>query len=108
MRYKMIYYTRKTGEKVTIAESTFAGKRVKGTSVCLVEDTYNKDFGDKLAKNRCDLAIANKRIKYILGLIREETVKRKRLEQLDKELDERLEKAVARLNELKEIGNSLI
>ena len=62
MKYKMIYYTKKTGEHVTIAESTFAGRRVKGVSVCHVEDTYDKEFGDKLAQARCDHAISMKRL----------------------------------------------
>ena len=50
MKYKMIYYTKKTGEHVTIAESTFAGKRVKGVSVCHVEDTYDKYLKESRGK----------------------------------------------------------
>ena len=65
MRYKMIYYTKPTGEKVTIAESTFAGRRVKGVSVCNVADTYNKEFGDALAKAKCDNAISLKRVERL-------------------------------------------
>lgn len=65
MRYKMIYYTKPTGERVTVAESTFAGKRVKGVAVCHINDAYDKEFGDKLAKARCDHAISTKRVRRI-------------------------------------------
>jgi len=65
MRYKMIYYAKPTGERVTVAESTFAGKRVKGVAVCHINDTYDKEFGDKLAQARCDHAISTKRVRRI-------------------------------------------
>lgn len=46
-----------------IAISSFAGKTVKGVAKCDPEDTFSREFGEKLAAARCDKKVAFKRVK---------------------------------------------
>jgi hypothetical protein len=57
------YDTRK-GEKrhKVVAESTFAGKKVRGVAKCAPGDEYDPDIGMNLATLRCNLKIAAKRL----------------------------------------------
>ena len=44
-----------------IALSTYAGKTVRGVAKCHPNDTFNVEFGRKLAAARCNAKIAAKR-----------------------------------------------
>jgi uncharacterized protein YdaU (DUF1376 family) len=57
---KYRYY--QNGNKI-IAVSTYAGKTVRGVSVCHGNDSFNLDTGKKLAALRCNEKIAAKRMK---------------------------------------------
>ena len=48
------------GNKI-IAVSTYAGKLVRGVSICHPEDIYNLDTGKRLAAARCNEKVAIKR-----------------------------------------------
>lgn len=58
-RYK---YT-KDGGNTVIVISTYAGKTVKGIAKCDPNDKFSYDYGQKLAKARCDVKISKKRYK---------------------------------------------
>ena len=58
MRYK--YYT--DNKTIVIAISTYAGKEVKGIAKCSPSDNFDFEKGATLARLRCDLKIADKRI----------------------------------------------
>lgn len=57
------YFNSKTGCLTIKAESTYAGKRVKGIAVCHPNDAYVPETGTKLAVLRCAEKIAEKRMK---------------------------------------------
>lgn len=46
-----------------IAVSSYAGKTVKGVAKCSPEDTFDVEKGKQLAAARCNLKIAEKRVK---------------------------------------------
>ena len=48
------------GNKI-IATSTYAGRTVRGVSICHPEDNYNKETGMRLAAARCNEKVAQKR-----------------------------------------------
>ena len=54
--YKFVH----TGNMV-IAITTYAGKTVKGYAKCHLSDTFDQEFGEKLAKARCNVKVAKKR-----------------------------------------------
>lgn len=63
MRYKEIECVSKSGAKSCIVMSTFAGKPVKGIAKCdTSKDTYDREKGMALAKARCDVKVAEKRL----------------------------------------------
>lgn len=66
MRYKIYQSDRKT-----IVVSTYAGKPVRGVSICSLEDEYNEATGIEIAKARCDAKIAMKRLKRAEDKLRE-------------------------------------
>lgn len=47
--------------KKVIAVSTFAGKTVRGVAKCHPNDSFDEEFGKKLAVARCNLKVAQKR-----------------------------------------------
>lgn len=49
------------GKKV-IAVTTYAGKTVRGVAVCHDGDTFDLEFGKKLAAARCNIKVARKRV----------------------------------------------
>jgi len=49
------------GNKV-IAVSTYAGKTVRGVSICHENDVYNSEVGHKLAAARCNEKVSAKRV----------------------------------------------
>ena len=54
-----------------IAVSTFAGKPVRGVAVCAEDDEFDLEFGKKLAKARCDVVVAKKRLnRAMISLMR--------------------------------------
>jgi hypothetical protein len=58
-RYKIF----RDGKGKVIVASSYAGKIVRGVAKCNENDTYNEDTGIALAAARCDVKIADKRIK---------------------------------------------
>jgi len=54
------------GEKV-IAISTYAGRTVKGVAKCHPNDTFDVEFGKKLAAARCNEKISYKRLTRALN-----------------------------------------
>lgn len=69
MKYPMNKYRifefvdKKTGRLTIKAESTYAGKRVRGVATCHPNDAYVPETGTKLAVLRCAEKIAEKRMK---------------------------------------------
>lgn len=60
------------GEKV-IAISTYAGRTVKGVAKCHPNDTFDVEFGKKLAAARCNEKISYKRLTRALNKFKEAT-----------------------------------
>lgn len=58
------------GEKV-IAISTYAGRTVKGVAKCHPNDTFDVEFGKKLAAARCNEKISYKRLTRALNKYKE-------------------------------------
>lgn len=50
--------------KTIVAMSTFAGRTVAGVARCADSDTFDIEAGKRLAAARCNLKIAEKRMKY--------------------------------------------
>ena len=50
--------------KTIVAFSSFAGRTVTGVARCANEDIFDIETGKKLAAARCNLKIAEKRMKY--------------------------------------------
>lgn len=65
-KYKFIHNGRET-----ICISSYAKKTVKGISKARVEDTYDAQIGDSLAKARCDFKVAEKRVKNATACLAE-------------------------------------
>lgn len=62
-KYRYFIKTHKNGVQEVIAESTYAGRRVKGHAKCNPNDTFSLENGKKLAAARCNMKIAEKRLK---------------------------------------------
>lgn len=62
-KYK--YFTDEKNRMV-IAVSSYAKKRVKGVAIAAPDDEFDYEKGRKLAKARCDAKIANKRLNRAL------------------------------------------
>lgn len=58
-RYK--YYKDSKGKVIVV--SSYAGKAVRGVAKCNPNDSFDEDVGKQLAQLRCDVKIADKRIK---------------------------------------------
>jgi hypothetical protein len=50
--------------RMVVAVSTFAGKTYRGIAKCDPGDTWDEDYGKRLAAARCSVKIATKRIQY--------------------------------------------
>lgn len=63
-RYRIIIHQNPNnlGTEV-IAVSSYAGRPVRGKAICAPDDIFNEEDGIALAKARCDLKIAEKRLK---------------------------------------------
>ena len=48
--------------KTVIAVCRYAGRNIRAVAKCSPEDTFNVEFGTKLAKARCDLKVAKTKI----------------------------------------------
>lgn len=59
MRYH--FYT--NNENLVVCTSTYAGRVVRGVAKCSPDDVFDYEYGCQLAKARCDLKVAEKRIK---------------------------------------------
>ena len=57
-KYKFIH-----NDRETICISSYAKKTVKGIAKARIEDNYDSVIGENLAKARCDLKVAEKRVK---------------------------------------------
>ena len=63
-KYRIFEFTdKKTGRLTIKAESTYAGKRVRGVATCHPNDAYVPETGTKLAVLRCAEKITEKRVK---------------------------------------------
>ena len=62
-RYKIF----RDGKGKIIVASSYAGKIVRGVAKCNENDTYKEDTGIALATARCDVKIANKRVKRAMA-----------------------------------------
>lgn len=89
MRYR--YY--KVGNKI-ICVSTFAGKKVRGVAICSPKDNFNEATGKNIARARCDVKVAEKRIKLA--------------HQLANEAFDNMTKATDRLNKMEEYYSDAI
>lgn len=49
-------------ERTVYAISTYASKTVRGVSKCAPEDTFDIEYGKRLAAARCNLKVAAKRV----------------------------------------------
>lgn len=58
-KYK--FYTDNSKEVIVV--STYARKNVRGVARCNPQDDFNYEIGKQIAKARCDLKIAEKRVK---------------------------------------------
>lgn len=56
----MMYHFYQAGNKI-ICVSSYAGRKVRGVSICSNEDSFDPMVGMKLAQLRCDNKIAAKR-----------------------------------------------
>ncbi len=56
---KYIYET--DGKNYVIANQTYCGNPVKGKAICGAEDTFDFEYGKRLAAARCNEKIAEKR-----------------------------------------------
>ena len=62
-KYKYRCFTNGKGQRVVIAMSTYEGKVVRGIAKCNDDiDTFDLEYGKRLAQARCDKAIAEKRV----------------------------------------------
>ncbi len=62
--YKYYNYVDENGVKCIKCVSTFAKKRVAGIAKCSPYDTFDEDYGRALARFRCDVKVAKKRMKH--------------------------------------------
>ena len=62
-KYKYFIHTKDDGNKEIIAMSTYGGRYIRGIAKCSPEDTYDEDIGKKLAAYRCNLKVAEKRMR---------------------------------------------
>lgn len=63
MRYRFIHYVNANEETVTVCVSKYAGKIVRGVAICSLSDEYDEVVGNRIAQARCDLKVAEKRLK---------------------------------------------
>ena len=54
--YKFIHFG-----NMVVAITTYAGKSVKAYAKCHSDDTFDVEFGENLAKARCDVKVSKKR-----------------------------------------------
>ena len=63
MRIRFAEHTTKDGVKEIIAFTNYRGKVVRATAKCDPEDTFSENKGRSLAEARCEVKVANKRVK---------------------------------------------
>lgn len=59
------------GKKEVVCVSHFAGKEYKGRAKCSPLDTFDIEYGKRLAQARCDVKIAVARIKHHARILSE-------------------------------------
>ena len=64
------YVEKKTGAHVVKAKTTYAGKTVCAYAKCDPEDTFDLDFGTKVALKRLDIKIAEKRAAHMTKYVK--------------------------------------
>lgn len=57
------YKTYTDGKGKVVVVSTYAGRNVRGVAKCHPSDTFSNEKGVEIAQARCDLKIAEKRVK---------------------------------------------
>ena len=106
MRYRYYEFTDKpTGNKCVAAVSTFGGQDVRAVARCNVNDTYDVEFGKKLAKAKLDVKIAKKRIRYANRRVNEAL---KDIDTAKRQLDKMTTYKVSAMNEFREVENNLL
>ena len=85
----------KTGTGTIIAETTYAGRRIRAKAVPNPEDEFSEDVGRRLAAARCSEKVAVRRNRTLKEKLREA---RLRLADAEKEVLE-IERALADSNE---------
>ena len=60
---KIKYYTRKDG--AIVAVSSYAGQTIRGVAKCHPKDVWSQAKGERLARLRCKVKIAEKRYKNV-------------------------------------------
>ena len=66
MKYTYLITANENGQiasNVVEALSSYGGEIVRGVAKCNPEDTFDLEFGMQLAAARCDLKVADKRVK---------------------------------------------
>lgn len=69
--YRHYFYTDKSGAKVVVAVSTYAGKPVKAIAKCDPNDKYSEETGKQLAEARCNVRVSAKRKSRATAKVRE-------------------------------------
>lgn len=59
------------GKKEVVCVSHFAGKEYKGRAKCSPLDTFDIEYGKRLAQARCDVKVARARIKHHARILSE-------------------------------------
>lgn len=95
----------------TVAVSTYAGKTVKGIAICDPRDTYSESTGYELAAARCNVKVANRRVKRAYKELQKAhaayEVIQKRVAQMESYYNDAKAKAVDATDELNTLYSKL-
>lgn len=67
----MRYHTYTNNKDIVVVTSTYAGKVVRGVAKCSPNDEFNLEYGEELAKARCDFKVAELRWKRAYSKLQE-------------------------------------
>lgn len=90
-----------------IALSTYAGRPVRGIAKCHPNDTFDEEFGKKLAATRCNVKVAQKRFERATNKYNEMVEEIHRLNVKSKKIIKYLEDSYAARTQAMEELNSL-
>ena len=95
-------------KKTVYCVSTYAGKVVKGRASCADEDEYVAFNGAELAKARCDVKVAEKRVKNANKKYKEAEIAFRAAEKRLSKMNSYVKDSKAELTENKKILNRLL